>query len=134
MSQSEYKIGLTLSTLALLRDRGIPDPESAHLEKYSVRYRAGDGSIKGDGFPAITWRWDTLSRATLWKITALLGGAASVPVYVRTRLDSGGIPTWATYTGILEDPDLAGQDGTPIPQDVRGYQNVSIRISRLVPV
>jgi hypothetical protein len=130
---NEYGLSLT-STVPLLTSLGIRNPDEATPPEYPVKYKAGDGSIKADGFLFVIWKWDVLSRAGLWKIMALLAGARSISIYVRTKTFEGAGVTWRTYTGILEAPDLAGTDGTPIEQEVYGFKSVSIRISHLVAV
>lgn len=129
---AEYGISLT-STIQRLADLGIPMPDVTSPE-YPVYLEAGDGHTKPLGFPFVTWHWDTISRAALWRILRLLGSAKSAVVYIRTKTITAAGPTWQTYSGILKAPNLSGQDGTMVGQNVDVFTNVTIRIARLIAI
>lgn len=126
----DYKLGATLNGMARLPDLGVPDPFTPPFEKFSIRSQAGDGNIKGRGFPFAEWHWPSLTFAQVKRLTDFIPSTdASAKVYMRTRLNDG---TFANYYAVLVRPVLTGEDGTPAEQDVAVFTDVKVKFIHMV--
>lgn len=101
MSAYEYKLGPDSSSLVLLSDYNIPAPHSGY-QPYSVLVKLGDATLKGQGFPVVTWHWafvTTAQRDTF--ISFLDAGALSGSVGIRSRKPDN---SWADFDCIMNLP------------------------------
>jgi len=106
MECTELRIGATAATLLELRYRDIPEPDDWTYQPYSVVRTAGDGSLKGYGFPSCTWTWEAMEQYVLGKFLDFFDCAtdASVQVYISTYTDTGRQRTVTDYTAFMQRP------------------------------
>jgi hypothetical protein len=98
-----YAIGLTADTLVELpraKDSSnvllrIPPPFPAQFTPYRIVGQNGAGAPVAVGFPTVTWHWTRLQKKWFDYFTALLGGATSVNLYIRTRDDAGAFQVYS---------------------------------------
>jgi hypothetical protein len=131
----DYRIGATTATLVRLIHRGIPNPDRFAFVPYSSVNVRGDGRSIGDGNPAVTWTWETLSQLQL---NALLNffasdADASATVGIRTPEERGNRIDVGDYSAVMHRPTSG--EGKTIVQDSSHpvWEEVSIRFTKLEP-
>lgn len=135
---TQYAIGLTANSLALLRNLNIPPPDQVVFGPASVYQVRGDLSRVGNGFPQASWVWDVLSTTTLYQLLAFLGGADYKELYIRTdrRDASEAVPErmFDTYSCVMWKPLLFGDEGVSVARSPYALQSVQIQFKKLVIV
>ena len=98
----QYKIGATEETLELLPAAGIRAAPQAGYRPYAFTIQLGDGTLRGQGYPIVTWHWAFVTVAERDVFVDMLdAGALSGPAFIRTRLPDN---TWATFECIVNMP------------------------------
>ncbi len=98
----EFKIGATEMELELLPAAGIRAAPQAGYRPYAFTILLGDGTLRGQGFPIVTWHWAFVTVAERDVFMDLLDEAAlSGPAFIRTRLPDN---SWATFDCIMNAP------------------------------
>jgi len=98
----EYSLGPTVDDLELLPAAGIRAAPQAGYRPYAFTVQLGDGTLRGQGFPIVTWHWSFITVAERDVFIAFLdAGALSGPAFIRTRLPDN---TWATFDCIMNAP------------------------------
>lgn len=97
----EYKYGATLETMELLPDLDIRSSPLSGYRPFAATIRLGDGTLKGQGFPVITWHWTFVTMAEREVFVSDPNEELSKSVYIRSRLPDG---TWATFSCIQNRP------------------------------
>lgn len=133
-----YKIGLDLANMPSLRQLGIAPPDQVTFQAASAYYVRGDLSRVGDGYSLASWIWDVISIDRLSKLTALLGGADYVSLYIRTDIRDGTFAIAANafkvYSAMLWKPLLFGKDGNSVVRSPYAMQSVKLQFVNLVEV
>lgn len=98
----EYKIGATEGGMELLPAAGIRAAPQSGYRPYATTIALGDGTLRGQGYPIVTWHWAFVTVAERDVFLAFLDeGALSGEVFMRTRLPDN---TWATFQCIQNLP------------------------------
>lgn len=98
----EYMIGATEGTMELLPEAGIRAAPQSGYQPFATTVTLGDGTLKGVGFPIVTWHWAFVSVAERDIFIDLLdAGTLSGPAFIRTRLPDN---TWGTFECIMNTP------------------------------
>lgn len=131
----DFELGTTAAARTNINNLGLPDPDSWTYTPYSSTRQAGDGQIKGFGFPAFSWTWETLNQAQVGRLLAFFSNAddASRTMYVQTHTDVGyGPQATMAGTAIMDRPiDGSGKtmiDSTRDPS----YNNVTLTFRHFV--
>ena len=125
---SKYQLGSTHLTLQTLDQLGLPNPFPTTFTMFTETYVDGAGRPGGDGFAEATWHFDVLTSAQFATLVAYLGGLASGPVNIVTRVDGlyadydDQFTEWHGYIGL---PDFEQSLGR------RYYQDVTFRFTSL---
>lgn len=127
----EFALGPTAAEMLRLTDRGIGIPDDWTYTPFAAAYVRGDGARYGDGPASATWTWEALSQEQLGYFFDLLGGAHSVVVYLRTRVDYGYEPDFETFTAIMYRPILDGAEGQPARLSHEAWERVMIQFRLL---
>ena len=128
-----FAIGATLAGLVQLRYRGIPEPDRWTFAPYSRTETAGDGTLRGFGFPVVSWEWDTLTQEHVNKLFSFItGDAASGNVYITTPTDRGArAQTMDNYTAVFARI-LDGDGKSLIAQTKAVFNGVTASFTHLV--
>lgn len=102
MSQYQYMIGATEGTMELLPIAGIRAAPQAGYRPYAGTITLGDGTLRGQGYPIVTWHYAFVTVAERDVFFDLLDeGALSGEAFIRTRLPDS---TWATFQCVMNMP------------------------------
>jgi len=129
-----FAIGATEAGLLELRYRSIPQPDRWTYVPFSRTETAGDGTLRGFGFGAATWEWDTLTQTHINKLLNFItGDEASGNVYIATAEDRGArAQTFDTFSAIFSRI-TDGQGKSLIPQTQKPvYSGVTATFTHLV--
>lgn len=133
---TELRIGATEAGLLEVHYRGIPAPETWTFTPYSVTRVAGNGQLKGYGFPTASWTWEVLAQDQL---NVLLGFFAddvdaSVQVYISTYTDTGRSRATTDYTAYMQRP--VDGNGKAMVSKAGGniFENVTVSFTHLEAV
>ncbi|MDQ3004338.1 MAG: hypothetical protein M3R47_03000 [Chloroflexota bacterium] len=101
MAAYEYKFGQTEAGMALLPSLGIRGAPESGYRPFAATITLGDATLKGQGYPVITWHWAFLTVAERAVFVTPLAGALSGTAFIRTRKPDN---TWANYQCIQNLP------------------------------
>lgn len=129
----DYRIG---STAAMLQDvtwYGIPYPIANRFLPYRVVRKCGNLSEKGYGLPSDVWTWNSLNQGHIDTLLQFFTNTtdASVPIYIRTYKDTGGMRETADYVGLMFRP-IEGNGKDLVAGSRFNYVNISVRFEHLV--
>lgn len=132
----QYKIGTSVLLLARLPDIGIPDPYNSLFDPFSVRYEAGDGSVRGGGFPRAAWDWTGLGHDQYWALFQFFSvNTASKSLYICTRVHAwnglSGSDVWRNFAATMRLPEHYTQT-KHAPQHIRAYTDFRVEFTYLV--
>lgn len=99
----EFKIGTTHGTLTNVESLATPlDPPGHTFRSFSQSIPLGDSTVRGGGWPVVTWRWGFMTQAqyNAFKTAYCSGKSASVYIYTKKADD-----TYQEYTATLIWPD-----------------------------
>lgn len=135
----EYKIRRSTDPDLMSFERlKLPPPDQVVFREYGLVYVRADHSRVGDGYPSLTWVYDVISRANLYKFVALLGGEDYASVRIRTDTrdaEHAGVETsFKIFDAVMWKPVLSGQEGTSIARSDLAFQTVSINFRKLQEV
>lgn len=98
----EYQIGATEGAMELLPEAGIRASPRPGWRPYATAIELGDSTLRGQGYPIVTWHWASVLLTERAVFIAFLDeGALSGDVFIRTRLTDG---TWATFQCVMNMP------------------------------
>jgi hypothetical protein len=97
----QYSYGATEETMELLPALDIRSSPLSGYRPFSATIRLGDGSLKGQGFPIVTWHWSFVNMTEREVFVDDPNDELSKSVYIRSRLPDG---TWATFSCIQNRP------------------------------
>lgn len=98
----EYKIGATEMDMALLPAAGIRAAPQSGYRPYAITITLGDGTLRGQGYPIVTWHWAFVTVAERDVFLDFLDeGALSGECFIRTRLPDN---TFATFECVMTMP------------------------------
>jgi len=133
---TDYMIGATITTMASLRDMGIPPPDQAIFQPAATYYVRGDHTRVGDGTAVATWIWDVICLERLSAILDHLDGEDYANVYIQTAIRDGRYSRpsleFDRYSAIMWWPLLFGQEGVPIARSPFVMQTVKIQFVNVV--
>lgn len=102
----QFEIGTTLEGMTNVEQltEALPAPRSTYQD-YSALVQLGSGGMIGQGFPAATWVFGTLTTAQRDQLKTFCPGA-SATVYIKTKLGSeaSGADEFAVFTAIMTWP------------------------------
>src|SRR5215207_5905516 len=98
----EYKIGATEMDMDLLPDRGIRAAPQSGYRPYADAVSLGDATLRGQGYPVVTWHWAfvTVAERDIF-LDFLDAGALSGECFIRTRLPDN---TFSTFQCVMNLP------------------------------
>lgn len=114
-----FKIGTTLLGMqeleTLLSTGGAVASPDWSFQPYAGAVQLADGTLRGQGFPVVKWRFNHLSNTHRQTLKAFVTGLSGA-VYIRTPTNesSGGAIVWKSYLGVMkwtpEDEDKAADE------------------------
>ena len=131
----EFKIGTSVAGLAPLPWWNISWPDDWPYQPWSRVETRGNGHKAGFGYPVVTWLYDNMGQAMLWRFLNLLDSEddASVNVYIRTYKDWAVRLDPANFLAIMHRPiDGSGKQLHARVHPMRAaYSGVSISFTHL---
>jgi hypothetical protein len=106
---SDFMIGTDLVYSFLPLDEILTetqgDPDWS-FQPYSQTQRAGNGQLKGHGFPVAKWRWNAIADIDREALKDFVGADLSAELYIRTATNetADGVITFKTFSCILNWP------------------------------
>lgn len=105
---SNFAIGTAAGGAGAIKDLCLyaaEDPEATYQEYSEVVGQDLNGANIEAGLPRASWRWAQLSQAEFDALLDFTGGAASAPVYIRTRVNTGALLSeWGTFLAVMQRP------------------------------
>lgn len=98
---TDYRIGLSIGTLATLSGLSVTDPDPLPVH-YAKREELGDGTIRGVGYLMAEWRWARLYTSELNVLRTYCPGE-SASVYIKTLNRNGG---WQGFSATMIMPEV----------------------------
>ena len=97
----EYQYGSTEIEMQTLRALGIRAAPQPGYRPYATTIKLGDNTIKGQGFPIVTWHSGFITVAERGIFLAGMGSNLTIERFIRTRLPND---TWATFQCLQNIP------------------------------
>lgn len=133
---TQFKIGLTPTSMASLRDLHIPPPDTVVYSPAATYHVRADFTRVGDGFSSTDWIWDVMSLSRIHNLLSFLDGEESRALYIQTEKKDGLYPNprvgFGLFYCIMWKPILSGEDGVMIVGSPYAYQTIRIRFVNLV--
>lgn len=132
---TQYKLGLTVASIATFAQLGIPKPDQVVFQKAAVYYAKANFHRTADGYPTLMMTWDILSLRAVNALRYFLQNKISNTVYVYTDARDGATPRpqqgFALYKAIMWESVLAGQEGTPVARSPYAVQSFQAKFMHL---